>query len=153
MTGKLRFLFFLVFAVPLVSAGSQYNHENVVGEWIQHSRNESGDLGYYYLKIEPDFSGLFSYKFYGSEPVLIPFSEKDLSFEDGFLVFDDREYRRLVFSAYREGLLTGVMWFYQEIKGFEELFNSFFLRLVTVPKENIEPEVMSIRSTVDRLSK
>jgi len=152
MLGKLGFSLLLIFAVPLVSASSQYDHGNAVGEWIQYSRNESGEFGYYYLKIEPDFSGLFSYQLYGSEPVLVPFSDEDLSFEDGFLVLDDREFRRIIFSAYAGYLLTGVMWFYQENRGFEEPFNSFFLRLSIVPEENVKPDVTSVRSIVSGLS-
>ena len=86
MPGKLSLWLYFVLAVPLVSTGSQYDHDNVVGEWAQYSRNESGEFGYYYLKVQPDFSGLFSYQLYGSEPVLVPFSDEDLSLEDGFLV-------------------------------------------------------------------
>lgn len=152
MPGKLSFSLFLIIVVPFTSASSQYDHDNVVGEWIQFSTSESGDFGYYYLKIEPNFSGLFSYQFYGSEPTLVIFSDKDLSLEDGFLVLDDRENRRIVFSAYAEYLLTGVMWFCQESGGFEEPFNTFFLRLSSVPVEGVPPEVISVRSIVDELS-
>ena len=152
MLGKLSLLFFEILAAPLASAGSQYDHDNVVGEWIQYSRNENGEFGYYYLNVEPDFSGLFSYQLYGSEPVVVPIADEYLSLEDGFFVLDDREFRRIVFSAYSGYLLTGVMWFYQENGGVEEPFNSFFLRLSSVSEENVQPDVLSVRSTVSGLS-
>lgn len=151
MVSTLRFAILLFLIVPLASTGAEYNYEAVVGEWIQFSRNENDELGYYYLKIEPDFNGLFSYQFYGSSPNLVAFSMHNFSFEDGFLVLDDRISRRLVFSAYGGYRLTGVMWFYQDNGGIEEPFNTFFLRLSGLSADNDQPDVASIRFTVDEL--
>ena len=152
MFSRQSFLLLLIVAIPRLSASAEYNHDTAVGEWIQYSTSDSGEFGYYYLKIEPDFSGLFSYQLYQSEPVLVTFTRADLSFEHGFVVLDDGEFRRIVFSAYAGLLLTGVMWFYQENGEYEESFSSFFLRLSGVSAENIQPEVQSIRETVKRLS-
>lgn len=149
---KLSSLLFLSLAFPLLSAGSDYNHDNIVGEWNQYSRNESGEFGYFYMKIEADFSGIFSYQLYQAKPTLVTFSQEDLSFEDGFVVLDDGEFRRVVFSAYGGILLTGVMWFYQQNGTYQEPFNSFFLRLSGLSAENSQADVIFVRKTVNGLT-
>lgn len=116
---------------------------------------------YQYLKVNDDFSGVFSYSF-GEEPITLRFSPGDVMHEDGFVVI--RLNRpggspfRLVLAGWRmasgEGLVTGTLFMYQEELGREYLFNSIPVRLEwLVPtrlKQDAVPTIQDLKKGLGR---
>lgn len=161
LMNKIRHAIVLVVlaASTMSAASTPFDDHVLLGEWGTVESHWFRSDWFQYLKINNDFSGVFSYSFNG-EPLVFHFDPGDIKHEDGLILITLRRGKgspfRLALSGWRLGsgsaLTTGALYMYIEEQGHEVLFNSIPLALRPLKAVKDGKDVPSVQSLKERLA-
>ena len=140
-------------------ASAPFDDHVLLGEWGAVEAHWLKSDWYQFLKINDDFSGVFSYSFDG-EPLTFHFDSRDVRHEDGLILITLHQGKgapfRLALSGWRlsngPALLTGELFMYTEEQDHETLFNTINLRLTPLKAAQDKNSVPDIQSLKERLA-
>jgi hypothetical protein len=121
----------LVFTVLLFfcKLASAYDPSVAIGQWAIYQKNYLSADYYYFLNINPDYSGALV-RYYGDKPIVRKFDSNAVIRRDGYFEVQLSTNEKAVFSAWKlksgSGKLTGQIFMYKE-NG--ELFNMLYFPL------------------------
>ena len=145
---------YLVLILCLVSskAIAAFDHSVAVGQWAAYQKNLLSADYYYFLNINPDFSGILV-RNYGNKAQARAFEPDDLRKHDGFFEIMLSPNERAVFSAWKlksgSGALTGQIFMYNADG---TLFNMLYFPLdyLNADHELLKHEAIKDLSTTHR---
>ena len=144
----------LVFLLSLSSSAAiaAFDHNVAIGQWAIYQKNLLSADYYYFLNVNPDFSGVLV-RNYGDNPEVREFDAKDTRKHEGFIEVTLSPYERIVFSAWKlksgSGKLTGQLFLYNHDG---TLFNMLYfpLELLNNNHELLENETIRALSKTHR---
>jgi len=129
VSGKSMKRFLLTSLLFFCTSSFAYDHSVAIGQWAVYQSNLLSDDRYYFLNINPDYSGALV-RYFGDKPLTREFKSSDVKKHDGYFEVNLNPREKAVFSAWKlksgNGKLTGQIFMYKEDG---ELFNMLYFPL------------------------
>jgi len=148
------YIFIMIMSINVSFA---FTSKDVVGEWAVYDKSIFKGASYYYLKINPDYSGILVYAFDGGKQNRFDFKSTSVIHRDGYIeiLLDNLNPARIkaVLSAWKRtqkgyGRLSGLIFMYNKKKNYE-LFNTLYFPLKLFDDSDElakKDEIMKIRA-------